>query len=892
MKRVSRVALALGLAVGTGGLIATHVPVAAAASSATAKPATTYTNPCAADILAPSGHTVAPVSVYGTSGTVGNSTALLSGGDTQLTGNGSSVTLDFGKDVGGLITLDFGGASDANQSIGLAFTESSEFIGDSSDLSNGGSGADGALYASVAANGTYTMPTDKLRGGFRYLTLFLNSSGYADIDGVSLDFTAAPAESDPAAYPDYFCSNDTELNQIWYAGAYTVQLDTISPTQGRVWPAPSSGWENDGTVGVGSEVLVDGAKRDRSVWPGDMGISTNTAYVSTDDLTAVRNSLTTMYQNQLSTGQLPYGGPEFNFYGSDTYHMWTLIGTYNYYLDTDDQTWLNGIWSQYQLGVDFITAQIDGNDLLSVPSNQTADWARSDQGGENIEANALLYRVLTTGALLATAEGDSSLATTYSNQAANLKTAVNSLLWNSSVGAYKDNPSSTLYPQDGNSLAVWYGLTTSAQSAAITAELHGDWNSLGSQTPEFSDNISPFAGSMEVYARFAADDDVDALNLIRNEWGYMLDSPLGTASTFWEGYSNTGTLTAYPSAYTSLAHGWSTGPTGALTSEVLGISPTAPGGTAYQVVPHPGDLTHVEGSLTVAAGKQIHVSYDHDTAGDFDMQVDSSTATGSTGVIAVPTWGQSRTITVNGQVVWNGSAFLGASGISSADTDGQYVYFRGVTPGTYAVSYPATSTAPAITYQALPGTWSRCAAENGTCDVTGPSVIAFGANAKFNYVSTSSDTTCDDAVFGDPDSGVAKWCYVESTTPASPGWQQCAAENGTCAYSGLMTVAYGANGTYKFATLGSGGTACDNAVFTDPTPGTAKACYLLGPPPTFATWTTCAAENGTCSFSGTQEVAFGEGDRYYFGSFTGSTPCTDAVFGDPAYGSVKACYVE
>ena len=890
MKRVSRVALALGLAVGLGGLIATHVPAAAAASSAAVKAATTYTNPCAADILAPSGHTVAPVSVYGTSGTVSNASAVLSGGDTQLTGNGSSVTLDFGKDVGGLITLDFGAASDASQSVGLAFSESSEFVGESSDASNGGGGADGAIYAAVSPNGSYTMPTDKLRGGFRYLTLFLNSSGYADLDGVSLAFTADPAESDPAAYPDYFCSNDTALNQIWYAGAYTVQLDTISPTQGRVWPAPSSGWENDGTVGVGSEVLVDGAKRDRSVWPGDMGISTNTAYVSTDDLTAVRNSLTTMYQNQLSNGELPYGGPEFNFYGSDTYHMWTLIGTYNYYLDSGDQTWLNGIWSQYQLGVNYITAKIDSNDLLSVTG--TSDWARSDQGGENIEANALLYRVLTTGALLATAEGDSSLATTYSNQAANVKAAANSLLWNSSVGAYKDNPSSTLYPQDGNSLAVWYGLTTSAQSTAIMARLRTDWNSLGAQTPEFSDNISPFAGSMEVYARFAADDDVDALNLIRNEWGYMLDSPLGTASTFWEGYSNTGTLTAYPSAYTSLAHGWSTGPTGALTSEVLGISPTTPGGTAYQVVPHPGDLTHVEGTLTVAAGKTIHVSYDHDTAGDFDMQVDSSTVTGSTGVIAVPTWGQSRTITVNGQVVWNGTSFLGASGISSADTDGQYVYFRGVTPGVYSVSYPATSTAPAITYQALPGTWSRCAAENGTCDVTGPSVIAFGANGEFKYVSTSSDTACDDAVFTDPDTGVAKWCYVESTAPASPGWQQCAAENGTCAFSDLMTVAYGANGTYNFATLGSGGTTCDNAVFTDPTPGTVKACYLVGPPPTFTTWTTCAAENGTCSFSGTHEVAFGVDDRYYFGSFTGSTPCTDAVFGDPAYGSVKACYVE
>ena len=110
-------------------------------------------------------------------------------------------------------------------------------------------------------------------------------------------------------------------------------------------------------------------------------------------------------------------------------------------------------------------------------------------------------------------------------------------------------------------------------------------------------------------------------------------------------------------------------------------------------------------------------------------------------------------------------------------------------------------------------------------------MIAFGAGGRFNYLETSTATTCNDTVFDDPAPNVAKWCYVQTTQPASPGWQQCATENQNCAYSDLMTVAYGANGAYKFATLGSGGTACDNAVFGDPAPNAAKACFLLGPPP-------------------------------------------------------------
>ena len=86
----------------------------------------------------------------------------------------------------------------------------------------------------------------------------------------------------------------------------------------------------------------------------------------------------------------------------------------------------------------FITAKIDGTGLLNVTG--TNDWARGDQGGENIEANALLYQALTTGAKLATAEGNSSLAATYASKAASLKTAVNARLWNASTGAYRDNP--------------------------------------------------------------------------------------------------------------------------------------------------------------------------------------------------------------------------------------------------------------------------------------------------------------------------------------------------------------------------------------------------------------------------------------------------------------------
>ena len=57
----------------------------------------------------------------------------------------------------------------------------------------------------------------------------------------------------------------------------------------------------------------------------------------------------------------------------------------------------------------------------------------------------------------------------------------------------------------------------------------------------------------------------------------------------------------------------------------------------------------------------------------------------------------------------------------------------------------------------------------------------------------------------------------------------CASENGTCAFTGILQVAYGANTSWKFMTA-KDGTACTNVVFGDPLEGTAKKCYTRADP--------------------------------------------------------------
>ena len=633
---------------------------------------------CPSDNYAPASRTVTPVRVTRTTGDVSDSTAVLHGGQTTLSGTGSSLTLDFGEEVGGAVTLRFTGAKSAGTAhpeLGLAFSESSQFIGPDSDSSNGGTHSDGAVYATATPNTSWTTPAASLRGGFRYLTLFADTAGPISLDKVTVAISFAPDMTDLRAYDNSFCSSDPLLNRIWYAGAYTVETDTISPTTGRVWP-PANGWNNSGTVGVGNEVLVDGAKRDRTVWPGDLGISGPTDYASLGDLTSLRNDLTTLYDHQAASGQLPWAGPEVDGTGSDTYHMWTLISTAGYFQYSHDNAWLNGEWKNYQRAVAYSLDEVGADGLMKVQG--TADWGRSDQGGQNLEANALLYETLVTGAQLADVENDAGDAAKWTAIATKVKNEINADLWDAAAGEYRDNPTSGLHPQDGNSLVLWYGIAPADRAQRVSAALTTDWNAYGATTPEDGGSIATFPGSMELMAHLAAGDTVQALDLMRTEWGYMLNSSIGTGSTFWEGYLANGQFN-YNGSYMSNSHGWATGPTSALTFYVLGIRPTTVDG-GYDIEPQTGDLTSTDGSLRTPFG-DIKVAWSRNVGnGTFAEEI--SAPSGAVDEIGVPTYGAATDVSVNGQTVWNN----GQSLAYGAHLENGYVMLTGAPAQAFIVS--------------------------------------------------------------------------------------------------------------------------------------------------------------------------------------------------------------
>ena len=56
-------------------------------------------------------------------------------------------------------------------------------------------------------------------------------------------------------------------------------------------------------------------------------------------------------------------------------------------------------------------------------------------------------------------------------------------------------------------------------------------------------------------------------------------------------------------------------------------------------------------------------------------------------------------------------------------------------------------------------------------------------------------------------------------------------------------------------------------------------------------WSQCATEGGTCSFSGTRTVRYGTATQNVTRTLADGTACNNHVFGDPAVGILKTCWV-
>ncbi|MFF2999493.1 alpha-L-rhamnosidase C-terminal domain-containing protein [Streptomyces sp. NPDC057950] len=556
-------------------------------------------------LIQPTSTNVKPVAASVSAGTVTNVQGVTSQGNgtTTLTvpqgGRPTTILLDYGTEVEGTPTISVQSHT-GTPTLSLAFSEAKSWLTTSSSGTVTGDSGFGPRTTTIRVNSNTTL-TGPLISGFRFETITLSTPGTVVLSGAGLRYSGGFLAS-AADYQGHFASSDTGFNRMFYDGAYTVQTN--------MQPA--------GVNGASQPSVLDGAKRDRAIWSGDLKIQgqniANT--LGTTGNNYVKQSLLTLITASPRGGGL--NADTFNRNGpySNNYSHWTLDAAVDYYRNTGDTAFARQVlpWLEGQLSYD--TGLTDSTGLIVTTSGSGTsggnDWDFYDGAKTGVVTayNVLYYRALQDMAYLESNLGNSTQAATYTATATRVRNAINANLYNASAGRYYLSASDhTTLAQDGNSLAIVFGVAPATEHTRILASLRTLWGTHGVAPfsgTRYSNLVSPYVTGFEVQARYIAGDTAGAEQLMRLTWNQMIDptNPYYTG-TFWENYTPNGTVTA---SRTSLAHGWASGPTVIMTSYVLGVSSNGPGYSTFTVNPSYGSLASAEGTVPTPFGP-INVSW-------------------------------------------------------------------------------------------------------------------------------------------------------------------------------------------------------------------------------------------------------------------------------------------
>lgn len=381
----------------------------------------------------------------------------------------------------------------------------------------------------------------------------------ADIDYLLRGVQAISYMIDEPEIGHFNCS-DPRLNQIWRTGAYTVKLNM-------------------------QDYLWDGIKRDRLVWLGDLHpevMTVNNIWGAHD---VVKRTL------DFAKTDTPLPGWMNGF---SSYSMWWLLIHRDYYLHHGDLNYLK----ENQEYIRKLVMQLDECVSQSGEEKMTGvrflDWPTSEQK-DVIHDGLQSLTLITMKAALQISK--------WLNDSAMEEIA------NNCISRMENFKSQHTTASQAVSLMLLAGLSNDAERDCNTLIANG------------VESFSPFYGYYAVEALAQNGHIDDAINMISDYWGGMID--LG-ATTFWEdfNYSNSknasridemptperydihadGGAYCYVGHRLSLCHGWGAGPTPWMQRYLLGVTPLEPGCKKVQVKPHLGNIDFVEGSVPTPYG--------------------------------------------------------------------------------------------------------------------------------------------------------------------------------------------------------------------------------------------------------------------------------------------------
>lgn len=496
-----------------------------------------------------------------------------------------SIVLDYGREVSGYFGLRFAGTGAARVDVG--YSERLEADGTVNPNHFGGCDvhyADRVLWRSGGADAWTTLAPR----AFRYVRL--------DVHGCTEALAIRPrlqAAGYPAEYRGTFECSDPLLNRIWEVGRYTAELCM-------------------------DDAYMDCPWRERGQWLADARIEALVAAYAFGDTRLARRAWQQFAQSQGVTDAWGGDGPAPAHHSEawvkcvypaappfdsvlPTFNCIWLCGLWEYFLLTGDRDLLAAVWPAVQALVRLLNRHESPNGLLhDLPGWLIVDWAKVDLRGESTAVNAYYYAGLQAAARIARTMGQPDLGGAWEMRAADVRDAVNDLLWDRERGVYLDAivdgaPSGSVSEQ-ANLLCVLYDVADPEQRRRVLDRFIGQ---KPAPEPHWVRIQTPYFAFYLLRALYGLGMHREALDYTRKHWGDMLARG---ATTFWEQYE----------PQWSLCHAWSSAPTYDLPAEVAGVRPLQPGFEEFTVDVRPADLTWFRAVVPTVRG-EIGVSYHYRT---------------------------------------------------------------------------------------------------------------------------------------------------------------------------------------------------------------------------------------------------------------------------------------
>ena len=371
-----------------------------------------------------------------------------------------------------------------------------------------------------------------------------------------------------------FRCNDEELNRIWEVGAYTMDLTT-------------------------REFFMDGIKRDRWTWSGDAIQSYLMNYYLRFDLDCVKRTIRQLRGKDPVTAHV-------NTIMDYTFYWFKSV--LDYYLYSGDEAFVQEMYPRMKTLMDYCLGRVNAEGMAE---GQPDDWIFVDwvdfpmhKRGVLAFEQILFWKALETMAMvapLASSQEGKAESAYYQELADALRKKVKTLFWDEGKKAFlhaiedgQMNPQITKFP---NMFAILYDFVPEEDKEKLM------------QTVMLNKKIEPITTPYMRFYELAALCQMgyqnEVLPEIKGYWGGMLREG---ATSFWEKYnpeeSGTQHLAMYGRPYgKSLCHAWGASPVYLLGKYFLGVNPTKPGYTEYEIKPTLGGLEWMEGEVPTPFGK-------------------------------------------------------------------------------------------------------------------------------------------------------------------------------------------------------------------------------------------------------------------------------------------------